>query len=94
VAGPAEARELDEALDAVAVGPVRLEELRETVVVDLLAGEGPADVLGDVVVPEAHRVGVAVGAEPDLGARPDADARQGAQAAVGLVGGQGDGALE
>ena len=47
----------------------------------------PADVLGDVVVAEADRVGVAEGPLADLGAGPHADAGQRAQLAVGTSAG-------
>src|SRR4051794_26961537 len=67
------AAELEEALDAVAVAGVRGQQLGQAVVVDRCAGEGPADVLGDVVVPEAHLVGQAEGALRDLGPGPATD---------------------
>ena len=56
------ARPWTSALDPAAVGAPRLEELPQLVVVERRAGQGPADVLGDVVVAELHRVGVAEGA--------------------------------
>ena len=58
------------------------------------AGERPADVLRDVVVAEAHRVGVAVRPEPHLRGGPDADAGQAAQPPVDLLAGQADRALQ
>jgi hypothetical protein len=63
---------------------IRLEKFGEPGVVDLLAGECPAEVLGDVVVPEGHRVRVAEGALGHLGARPDPDSRQRPQPPVGV----------
>ena len=55
-------------------------------VVDRLPGQHVADVLGDVVVAEADRVGVAERPRAHLRTRPDADAGQRAQPAVELDG--------
>src|SRR5690606_11796033 len=54
--GTHDARQLEEPLDAVAVPAVGLQELGQSVVIDLPTGQRPPDVLGHVVVPEAHRV--------------------------------------
>ena len=81
-------------LDPVAVRPVGLEQLGQPLVVERLAGQRVAHVGGDVVVPEAHRVGMAVRALADLGRRPDPDTGQRAEPAVGLVRRQVEGALE
>src|SRR3954453_22906576 len=50
---PVQAAGLAQPLHAVAVRTVRLQEFRQPVVVHLATGQGPADVLGDVVVAEA-----------------------------------------
>ncbi len=68
------AGEFQESLDAIAMAGIRLEELRERVVVNLRPGERPADVLGDVVIAEAHRVRVAERAVSHLGGGPSSDA--------------------
>src|SRR5271170_7147897 len=60
------------------------EQLEHAGVVGDLAGQGPADGLGQVVVADGDRVSVAGGALADLGRGPGADAGQGAQPAVGL----------
>ena len=54
-------------------------------VVEGSSRQRPPDVLGHVVVPERHRVGVAVRLGPGLGAGPHPDARQGPQPPVGLL---------
>ncbi|HMT88767.1 MAG TPA: hypothetical protein PKC73_03925 [Dermatophilaceae bacterium] len=73
--GPGEAPEFQEALHPEPVPGIRLQQLFQAVVVDLGAGERPADVLGDVIVAEAHRVGVAEGPLRHLGGRPPPDPR-------------------
>ncbi len=54
--GPHGAGQFEKALDPIAVPGIGLEQLRESVVVHRRAGQRPADVLGHVVVPEAHRI--------------------------------------
>ena len=71
---PVVTTELEEPLHAVAVPGVRLEQLGEALVVDRGAGQGPADVLGDVVVAEAHLVGQAERPLGHLGPGPPPDA--------------------
>ena len=71
--------ELEQALHAVAVSGVGLQQLGEAVVVDRGAGEGPADVLGHVVVTEAHLVGQTQRPLGHLGPGPAPDAGQGGQ---------------
>ena len=73
------AREFEEPLYAVAVTPVGREESFEALVVDLFARQGEADVLCDVVVTEAHRVGVAERHVRNLCRGPHADPRHGPQ---------------
>ncbi len=65
-----------------------LEEHAQLLVVVRRAGDGPADVLGDVVVAEAHGVGVAEGARPNLRGGPLPQSGQGAQLGVGVGGRQ------
>src|SRR4051812_8856693 len=94
VAGPPEPGHPDQGRDPTTVRSPGLEELLELGVVERRAGEGPADVLGHVVVAEAHRVRVAVRALPDLGAGPHADARDRPQPPVRLLVAERDRALE
>ena len=54
------ARELHQPLHPEAMTGIGLEELGHPRIVTSLAGQPPADVLGDVIVAERHRVGVAV----------------------------------
>ena len=75
--------ELEQALHAVAVAGIGLEQLGAGVVVERLAGQRPGDVLRDVVVAEAHGVGVAERALGHLGRGPDPHARAGPAAAGG-----------
>ena len=75
------AGQLQQPLDAVAVAGVGLEQLGQPVVVDLAAGQRPADVLGHVVVAEADRVGVAQGALVHLRRGPHPHPGYGAQPA-------------
>ena len=78
------AGEFQQALHPVAVPGVRLQQFLGRVVVGLLADQGPPDAAGDVVVAQAHRVGVAVGPLPHLRARPAPDAGHRAQPGVGV----------
>ncbi len=63
---PAQPGLTDQHLHPQPVAAVGLQQHRELLVVDRLPGHRPADVLGDVVVPEAHRVGVAQGPRTHL----------------------------
>jgi hypothetical protein len=73
----------DDVLDPVAVGPVRLEQLAQVVVVTLRAGQGIGHVSGDVVIAEADRVRVAMRALANLGRCPSSDTRQAAKRSIG-----------
>ena len=94
VPGTAQPGQSDQGRNPASLRAPRLEELLELGVVERRAGQRPADVLRDVVVTEGDRVGVAVGALPDLGTGPDPDPRDAAQAPVGLLVAERNGALE
>lgn len=80
----ADPTELDESLHAMPVRGVGLQQCRQTSVIDRVTGEGVADVVRDVRIAEAHRIGITEHPEPDLGAGPHPDAGQRAQAPVQL----------
>ena len=67
------AGQLQQSLDPEAMPGIRLEEGGQTGVIELLPHQGPADVASHVIVPEAHRVGVAPGPLGHLGNRPHPD---------------------
>src|SRR5258707_9326190 len=60
----------------VPMWPQWLEQLHHRRIVDRTAKQAPADHLGQVVVPDAQRVGIAEGALGGLGRRPLPDSRQ------------------
>ena len=59
---PPDPGELHQPLHPIAVPAERFDQVRQAGVVEALAREGVPDVLGDVVVPEANGVRIAVGA--------------------------------
>ena len=73
----ADAAGLDEPDDALALAAPRSEELQHPVVVDALPGERVADLVREVVVADAHCIGVAEGADPGLGGRSTVRCRAG-----------------
>ena len=75
-AWPSAAHHPEQRLDPEPVAAIRLQDLLAGVVVQHLTGQRVGDVLGDVVVADAPRVGIAVGTLPDLGRGPLADARE------------------
>jgi len=77
------AGEFQESLDAIAMAGIRLEQLGQRVVVDLHAGEGPADVLGDVIVAEAHGIRVPQRTMSHLRSGPSPDAGHGLESSPG-----------
>jgi uncharacterized protein (TIGR03089 family) len=67
---------------------IRFEQLGQAIVINLGAGQRPADVLGHVTVAEADRVWVPERCVPHLGRGPYPDPRYGAQPPLCLVTGQ------
>ena len=84
-ARPTVAGQCQEHLHPQPVGTEGREQQGQPVVVDRRPGQCPADVLGDVVVAEADRVGVTERPGADLGAGPDPHSGDRAEPAVGLV---------
>ena len=76
--------QLQETLDAVAVAGIGLQQLREPIVIDRRTGEGPADVLGHLVVAKAHGVGITERPVGDFVAGPTPHPGQGLEATTGL----------
>jgi hypothetical protein len=73
---------------------VRLEQISQSLVVDCVAGQREANVLGDVIVAEADRVGVAERMGTDLRTGPDPDARQRSEPLVEDFVGLGSGSFQ
>lgn len=65
----------DQGLHTVAMWAIGRQHLGQSVVVEFLAGQRPAHLLGDVEVAETHRIRVAQDPLAYLGAGPHADAR-------------------
>ena len=88
------ARQLEQPLHPVTVPRIWFEQLGQSIVIDLRAGQSPPDVPGHVIVAEAHRVGITERSVPHLGRGPGPDPRYGAQAPMCVIEGQVDTLLE